>query len=232
MMQMLSYFNIPSSRFIIHQHVYAKEVYFPMEGGCQDPVYNTWQILNMRKMMFEKFGLSDRNISHPSYSRKKVISLIKRSANSVHTRNGRDLARQWDDAFTNEILSLLQTTFPHFEVRLFNDRNNTLMTCFECQVRFFAETDVLIGCHGAGLGMALYLPPNSAMVEIAPYPNDGRCLLGGGPFSRLATVLSHNYMIHHPPYEEFKWVGGRSSTFNLTLFQTHVFSFLKSIAFI
>ncbi len=31
-------------RFVIHQHVYADKIYLPMEGGCQDPVYNTWQV--------------------------------------------------------------------------------------------------------------------------------------------------------------------------------------------
>ena len=24
-------------RLIIHRHVFAREIYFPMEGGCQDP---------------------------------------------------------------------------------------------------------------------------------------------------------------------------------------------------
>ena len=54
------------------------------------------------------------------------------------------------------------------------------------QVRAFAETDVLIGIHGAGLASQIYMAPNSAVVEIAPYSNDARCVLGGGPFSRAA----------------------------------------------
>jgi hypothetical protein len=38
----------------VHRHVYAREVYLPMEGACQDPVYNTWQILHMRKLLMAK----------------------------------------------------------------------------------------------------------------------------------------------------------------------------------
>lgn len=48
------------------------------------------------------------------------------------------------------------------------------MKSFEHQVRAMAETTVLIGAHGAGLGLSLYMSPNSAVVEMAPYGNDGR----------------------------------------------------------
>jgi capsular polysaccharide biosynthesis protein len=106
------------------------------------------------------------------------------------------------------------------------------MNNFTRQVEAFARTDILIGIHGAGLGMALYMPPNSAVVEIAPYGNDGRCLLGGGPFSRLSAVMSHNYMIHHPTYEEWKWLPAKTSEFNLTYFMIHLQSFLTSIDFL
>lgn len=95
-------------------------------------------------------------------------------------------------------------------------------------------SQVLIGVHGAGLGMMLYLPPNAAVVEIAPYGNDGRCLLGGGPFSRLATVTALNYLIHHPVYEEFRWEA-RSKTSELVSTQRFIESldsFLKAIDFI
>jgi hypothetical protein len=116
---------------------------------------------------------------------------------------------------------------------------------------------ICIGVHGAGLSNQIYMKPNSAIVELCPYGNDGRCLLGdniytyvytyiymrifymhmylfifmcihlyvytyifvpvpslvdifiytylgGGPFSRAAVLMSHNYMIHHPPKSEFK----------------------------
>ena len=72
--------------------------------------------------------------------------------------------------------------------------------------------------------------PTILSTELCPYPNDGRCLLGGGPFSRIAAVMSHNYMIHHPPHNEFKWIlKDRSSEFDINRFVTHIHSFLQSI---
>ena len=53
--------GLSMSRLIVHKHVFAREVYLPMEGGCQDPVYNTWQILSMRKRFFHAL-----NITQPS----------------------------------------------------------------------------------------------------------------------------------------------------------------------
>jgi len=49
--------GLSMERLVVHQHVYAQEAWYPMEGGCQDPVYNTWQILRMRQVFFRKMGL-------------------------------------------------------------------------------------------------------------------------------------------------------------------------------
>jgi hypothetical protein len=221
-----------TQRLILHENIFAKEVYLPMEGACQDPVYNTWMILDMRQRTLQRLNIHHTHQT-PASSRRKVMTLMKRSANSDHSRNRFDLVRQWSDHFTKRILQQLHQTFPQYEIRLYSDRNDSIMHCFDCQIRFFAETDILIGVHGAGLGMALYMPPNSAVVEFAPYGNDGRCLLGGGPFSRLAAVLGHNYMIHHPLYQEFIWKKQeKSSEFNITSFVTHIHSFLASIDFL
>lgn len=85
-----------------------------------------------------------------------------------------------------------------------SDKDEKTMNCHTCQVKLFSQARVLVGVHGAGLANMLYMPKNAAVMELCPYANDGRCLLGGGPFSRLSSVLSHNYAIHHPPYSEFK----------------------------
>ena len=51
-----------------------------------------------------------------------------------------------------------------------------------------------------------------------------------GPFNRLACVMGHNYMIHHPPHEEYSWFPrGQVSEFNVNLFIEHIKSFLISI---
>jgi hypothetical protein len=224
---MLELVGLSTDRLIIHKHVYAKEAYLPMEGGCQDPVYNTWQILHMRKVIFQTIGWSEKKLPV-----KPVMLLLKRSSGSKHTRNGHDLVRQWNDDFTARLHHALQARFPQYNVVLYSDRNETLMRCHTCQIEQFASAKVLVGVHGAGLGNMIYMQPNGAVVELAPYGNDGRCLLGGGPFSRAAAVMSHNYMMHQPPYEEFKWITKDSSSeFNITRFVLHIHSFLVSIKF-
>lgn len=225
---MLDLVGLDINRLIIHKHVHAKEVYLPMEGGCQDPVYNTWQILHMRKVFMQRIGWG----SHKLPSR-PVMLLLKRSAGAKHTRNGHDLVRQWNDAFTARLMDALQARFPQYQVVLYSDRNETLMRCYACQIEHFAAAKVLVGVHGAGLGNMIYMQPNSAVVELAPYGNDGRCLLGGGPFSRAAAVMGHNYMMHQPPYGEFVWnTKDSTSEFDIGRFVLHIHSFLTSIEFI
>lgn len=177
----------------------------------------------MRNKLLEKL-----QISHSPNNVRKMI-LIKRSANSQHTRNGHDLVRQWSDDFTIRILNSLKEAFPSYDVSLFTDKNETLMRCHSCQIEHVAHADVLIGVHGAGLANQLYMKHNSAIVELGPYSNDGRILLGGGPFSRLAALLSHNYMIHHPPHEEYTWIAGKTSEFDISLLVKHMKSFLSSL---
>lgn len=159
-----------------------------------------------------------------------IMLLMKRSTGAKHTRNANDLVRQWSAAFTERLMSALRKQFPEYELKLFSDTDEQLMGCHACQVRAFAEADVLIGMHGAGLSNQLYMKPNSAIVELCPYPNDGRCLLGGGPFSRTAALLSHNYMIHHPPHTEYKWIlKDKTSEFDVERFVSHIYSYLQSV---
>jgi hypothetical protein len=107
--------DLPMDRLVIHQHVYANEVYLPMEGGCQDPVYNTWQILTMRKLFMKKLKISDQI----NYNIKPVMMLMKRSSSSKHTRNGHDSVRQWSQDFTNRIIEALKIKFPKYNIILF-----------------------------------------------------------------------------------------------------------------
>ena len=104
------------------------------------------------------------------------------------------------------------------------------MTCLECQIREFVAAKVVVGMHGAGLGNLIYMRPGGAVMEIAPYRNDARCLLGGGPFSRAAALLSLNYAMHHPRMEEFSWKR-TVSEFNVSRLVIHLESFLQSIDF-
>merc|ERR1711991_858265 len=69
--------GLSMDRLLLHTHVYADQVYLPMEGACQDPVYNTWSILNMRKIFLQQLGYdpfaynrrSDAKINAKTYSK-------------------------------------------------------------------------------------------------------------------------------------------------------------------
>jgi hypothetical protein len=60
---MLEAIGISTDRLIIHKHVYAREIYLPMEGACQDPVYNTWQLLHMRQYFLDKLKLQETQLN-------------------------------------------------------------------------------------------------------------------------------------------------------------------------
>jgi hypothetical protein len=218
--------GLDPSRLVVHQHVFANEVYLPMEGGCQDPVYNTWQILTMRQFFLKAAGAE--LVSVPVKA-KPVMLLLRRSSSSRSTRNSGDLVRQWSEPFTQSLMKALASRFPEYEVVLFDDKDPKLMTCAACQIREFAVADVAIGMHGAGLSNIVYMKPNSAVVEFCPYGNDGRCLLGGGPFNRAALLLSHDYLVHYAVKAEYVFdKSTMSATFDLPRFLRHVESFLVS----
>jgi hypothetical protein len=228
-MPLLELAGIPSERLLMQTSVYADEVYLPMEGACQDPVFNTWQLLYMRQFFMSKLNL-DPWATGRVPGKKPILMLVSRSPSSRHTRNHADLVRQWNPAFISTLTDRLRSAFPECDVELFADTNYTLMSSQANQIVKAAHADVLIGVHGAGLSNQIYQRPNSAAVEIGPYINDGRILLGGGPFSRIAVVMSHDYMLHHPPFEKLKFrLKSRTADFDISDFLTHLNSFLVSI---
>jgi len=150
--------GISMDRLVVHKHVFADEIYLPMEGACQDPVYNTWQVLNMRRMFLDKVNMQHFE-ENPSDQKRQMV-LLKRSVGAKHTRNNHDLVRQWSDEFAEKLLSALKESFQSYDVKLFTDKNSTLMDCHMCQVEAIAHADVLVGVHGAGLAHQLYMRPN------------------------------------------------------------------------
>jgi hypothetical protein len=58
---------------------------------------------------------------------------------------------------------------------------------FAAQLRLVAETDLLVGAHGAGLAHLLCMPRGSAVVEVAPEPPPGASLPYATLYSDLAS---------------------------------------------
>lgn len=54
---MMQLAGLSMDRLVVHRHVFAQEIFLPMEGGCQDPVYNTWQLLHMRQHFMKKLNI-------------------------------------------------------------------------------------------------------------------------------------------------------------------------------
>lgn len=131
--------RLDPGRVVAHTHVFAREVFLPMEGGCQDPVYNTWQILQMRAYFL---ALVDKDKQAASESAPRpVLLLVRRSSGSKATRNFADNVRQWSDAFAAELLGALALALPSHETRIFDDRDEALMDCLLCQIRAFSLAD-------------------------------------------------------------------------------------------
>ena len=64
-----------------------------------------------------------------------------------------------------------------------------------CQIRMYANTDILIGLHGAGLTNIIFMPPNSLVVELAAQ-FDGRMqpLCGyHGPLAGISSLYFCTY---------------------------------------
>lgn len=146
--------GISNDRIVVQQDVFADEVYLPRYGGCQDPVYNTWEILSMRE-----YFLPQQEIT-TFLPRKPVILLMTRSPSSGFGRNKGDPVRQWSPEFIARFEEQLIANFPSYEVKIFSDTDSDIMGCLKCHAKIFAEADILIGVHGAGFANQIYMKPN------------------------------------------------------------------------
>jgi len=207
--------GIDIERLVVHKNVYADQVFFPTSAACQDPVYNTWSLLKMREYILKSLKSGKRSVSQDN---RRMILLLARmnSKAKIFTRNA-VRERTWEVEFLTEIKTEIARSLPGYRVEVFDDSNIKLMKCNACQLRLFQEAYALIGIHGAGLANSLFMQPTRAVVEITPYGNDGRTIIGGGLFSRMASVMSHSYMVIFLLFISYDYL------------QTYFYSFLLSI---
>ncbi|KAF9888039.1 hypothetical protein FE257_009303 [Aspergillus nanangensis] len=62
---------------------------------------------------------------------------------------------------------------------------------FRKQLEAVQSTDILLGVHGAGLAHTMFLPPQSAMIEILPPKLDQK------GYGNVASILGHSYFSTH-----------------------------------
>ena len=91
--------GLSMDRLLLHTHIYANQVFLPMEGACQDPVYNTWSILNMRKIFLQQLGYDPF-----AYNRRSDAKLNTKT----YSKNRRRLKKDFDvkDISGNNLQSL------------------------------------------------------------------------------------------------------------------------------
>jgi Glycosyltransferase 61 len=184
---------------LINGTVFAKEVFMPREGGCQDVGYNAWEVVTMRDLFLKKAGVSTIK---PGSQRSIVV--IRRSA-SPYTRNQGDYKqRRWPKKELQSMIELLAKTFPQHRVDVYSDLDKKLMLCRECQIRMFYNADVVIAVHGAGLTNTMFMKPGGIVLELVSY-FDSRHAPVVGIFPRLSALIGlHHYTFYNGDMSKMK----------------------------
>jgi len=210
----MEWLGIPMDRFI-QGDIFADEVIVPRDGACQDLMYNRWEFIRMREMVFKRAGLTERlwwtvpkalgmqgELPLIMDAKKQIVNqdkplmvVIQRSRSKFSARKG-DITRIWGDEFYHQVVEGLRSSFPLYQVIEFSDQNYTLLSCLDCQFELFSRTSVLVGMHGAGLSNMMFMPVGGTVVEITP-GLDGRMLPGTGPFSRLSMAAGVKHVIYN-----------------------------------
>jgi hypothetical protein len=152
--------GISPDRVVAQKDVFADEVYLPRYGGCQDPVYNTWEILTMREYFLSVPPTTPLLTRPPDNApRKPLILLMTRSPNTGFGRNKGDPVRQWSPEFITRFKAQLIANFPSYEVKIFSDTDADVMGCLSCHAQIFSAADILVGIHGAGFANQIYMKP-------------------------------------------------------------------------
>ncbi|MCJ1333001.1 hypothetical protein MMC10_009695 [Thelotrema lepadinum] len=89
----------------------------------------------------------------------------------------------------------LKKTYPNIQVQMVNFAAIPVAE----QLKVVRNADILIGVHGAGLTHSLFLPPDSAVVEIQPAEFKGK------GFRNLAHLLGHHYFSSHAMGPKGNW---------------------------
>lgn len=175
---------------------YARELYMPREGGCQDIGYNAWEAVSMREK-FLKMGKIEEtvNFERKNPTQRKSILILTRSPGHFTQNKADHATRRWPKEKLPILIEALQKLFPEHDIDIFSDANHTLMTCPLCQAAAFARADIAIGFHGAGLSNALFMRPGGMIVEVV-HDYDSRHLPIIGIFPRIADIVG----LHHFSY--------------------------------
>lgn len=89
----------------------------------------------------------------------------------------------------------------HEQVVVIGPSNPELSMCFACQLKEYAQAEILVGLHGAGLTNLVFMPTGSLLVEIVG-KFDGRMLPWCGYHGPLAAMYGVHHYLHY-----YDWKG-------------------------
>jgi hypothetical protein len=206
--------------------VYAKHIYMPKEGACQDLQYNAVEMLFTRKWLLEWLrNANDGRFTAYADHRRRIVILqrtpFSRGESGATVSKNKDSLRTWSNEFVALLVQQLsrESYFPssEFEFIVYSDTNTSLNDCIACQMALFAQAAIVIGAHGAGLANSIYMPsaildtPGSQLerstaggkrgagivVEVIP-SFDSRHAPGIGIFPRVSALLGLHHFSFYP----------------------------------
>ena len=134
------------------------------------------------------------------------LLIVSRQNYVTHARNPAAVVRR-KIANEPELETALRTRNPDFRIR--SVRLERLSV--EQQVRLVASSDVMVGMHGAGLALAVFLPEQAGLVELVP---GGGLAAGNRHFQAIARWRRIEYE---------RWIGQRADDDSpATNYTTHV----------
>jgi hypothetical protein len=215
--RLFSMVGIEMSRVISGQ-IYADEVYLPKSTNCNAPLSLAFElrliVRHFFKMSYPESSLPlqlqplapvhgtgsmiqmalQRNSSLALVMRKKNIIIQHRPCYDVKTCDKG--WRTWDNETVNSVAIQFQSKFPDHNIVVINSHDPYWTNCMTCQIRTYANTDILVGLHGAGLTNLIFMPPDSMIIELVAQ-FDGRMLPVCGYHGPLAAVFGVHHYIHY-----------------------------------
>jgi hypothetical protein len=180
---------------LINGTFYARELYMPREGGCQDIGYNAWEAVSMRERFLKMVGVKEGVDFKKTTKNRPSIVILTRSPGQFTQNKADYTTRRWPPEKLPLLIDRLSELFPRHDIELFSDANRTLMTCPLCQAEVFSRADIAIGFHGAGMSNAIFMKPGGLLVEVV-YDYDSRHLPIIGIFPRVCDIIG----LHHFSY--------------------------------
>lgn len=203
---------------VISGQIYADEVYIPKSTNCNAPTSLAFELrLIVRYFFMKSYPESSSylklkpqapihgmdSIVQTAMTKNSSLALVMEQKNIIiQHRPCYDVKscdkgwRTWDNETIGAVVTQFQLKFPNHNVIVINSHDSYWTDCMTCQIRTYANADILVGLHGAGLTNLIFMPPDSLVIELVAQ-FDGRMLPVCGYHGPLAAVFGVHHYIHY-----------------------------------